>query len=56
VAEELGVLLQAHTTVHEEHPADHQGELIGGEVEDKASNAPGLADAADGRTPTRPSS
>ena len=56
VAEELGVLLQAHTTVDEEHPAGHQGELVGGDVEDKASNVPGLADAADGRTPTLPSS
>jgi hypothetical protein len=56
VAEELGVLLEARTTVDEEGPASHQRELIGGEVEDKASNVPKVADAADGRARTRPSS
>ena len=48
VAEELGVLLQAHTTVDKEGLAGHQGGLVGGEVEGEASNVLGLTDAADG--------
>jgi hypothetical protein len=56
VAEELGALLQPHTTVDVEGLASHQGELIGGDAEDKASNVPELADAADEGARARPSS
>jgi len=56
VAEELGALLQPHTTVDEKGLASHQGGLIGGEVEDKVSNVPELADAVDEGAPAHPSS